>query len=109
MSDSEPRRAQDAGATLDRPTEWEDYIEADPDVLAGNAVVAGTRIAVDRVLGLLAEGWSEPQVIDAYPGLSREALRAIFAFAAEVVREQRLFGTPLPARKARARAALPRG
>jgi uncharacterized protein (DUF433 family) len=96
MGDSD-LRTREAGA---EPIEWEDFIEADPNVLAGNAVVAGTRIAVDHVLSLLATGWTESQVLEAYPGLSREALRAIYAFGAEVVSEQRLFGVPLPARKA---------
>ena len=104
MSDNEQRR----NGTEVEPVDWEDFIEANPDVLAGNAVVTGTRIAVDHVLGLLATGWTEAQVLEAYPGLSREALRAIYAFAAEVVSEQRLFGIPLPARRAGVRGALPR-
>ncbi len=77
-------------------------------MLAGKPVVVGTRIAVEHVLGLLASGWTEEEVLDAYPGLSRDALLAIYAFAAEVVSEQRLFSVPLPARKAGVRAALPR-
>lgn len=91
-----------------RSIEWEDFIEADPEVMVGKPVVKGTRLAVEYLLGLLASGWTEQRLLDAYPGLSRDALLAVYAFAAEVVSEQRLFGVPLPARKATAGAALPR-
>lgn len=60
---------------------WRDYIHSDPAVLAGKPVVRGTRLAVDFLMGLLASGWTREQVLDSYPQLTDEALRAIFAFA----------------------------
>ena len=39
---------------------WRDHIHTDPAVLAGKPIVKGTRLSVDFLLGLLAEGWSEP-------------------------------------------------
>lgn len=57
----------------------------------GKQVVKGTRLAVDFILGPFAAGWSEQQVLESYPQLTPEALRADFAFAAEYVRDESLF------------------
>jgi uncharacterized protein (DUF433 family) len=66
---------------------WRDFIHSDPDLAAGKAVVRGTRLSVDFLLALLAEGWTQEQLLENYPELTPEALRAVFAFAAETVRE----------------------
>ena len=66
----------------DAPLDWEAYIHTDPRILSGKPVVKGTRLAVDFILELLAVGWTEQQVLEAYPRLSRQALQAIFAYAA---------------------------
>ena len=63
----------------DAPLSWEAYIQSDPRILSGKPVVKGTRLAVDFILELLAVGWTEQQLLEGYPGLSRPALRAIFA------------------------------
>lgn len=70
---------------------WQDYITADPAVLAGKPVVKGTRLSVEFLLGLCAKGWSEREIFDAYPHLPPEGLKAVFAFAAETVREEAYF------------------
>ena len=48
-------------------------------------VVKGTRLSVDFLLGLLAQGWAEPEILRNYPGLEREDLRACLAYAAEAL------------------------
>jgi uncharacterized protein (DUF433 family) len=73
---------------------WTDFISADPNVLGGKPVIRGTRLAVDFVLALLAEGWSREQLRASYPQVTDESLRAVFAYAAEVLHEQ----TVLPMR-----------
>lgn len=65
---------------------WAEYIERDPAVVTGKPIVVGTRLAVEFVLDLFAAGWSEQQVLDNYPRLTTEAIRAVFAFAAEQMR-----------------------
>ena len=67
--------------------DWHAYIAADPAVLAGKPVVKGTRLGVDFLLGLLAAGWTTDQLLASYPQLTPDALRAVFAFAAEVAHE----------------------
>ena len=67
--------------------DWWHYIHSDPEILGGKPVVKGTRLSVEFLLGLFAAGWSEQQVLENYPTLTLEALRAVFAFAAESMRE----------------------
>lgn len=66
---------------------WHEYIHTDTAVLAGKPVVRGTRLSVNFLLGLLAEGWTEQQILENYPQLSHQALRAVFAYVAEVMRD----------------------
>ncbi len=71
--------------------DWRTYIHADPDILVGKPVVKGTRLSVEFILGLFSAGWSEDEVLGNYPTLTRESLRAVFAFAAECLREEVLY------------------
>ena len=71
--------------------DWQDYIHSDPEVLLGKPVVRGTRLSVEFLLGLFAEGWTEQQVLQNYPTLTRQSLRAVFAFATECMREEAMF------------------
>ena len=70
---------------------WQNYIHSEPSVLAGKPVIRGTRLSVEFLLSLLSEGWTESEIQENYPQLSREALRAIFAFAAECTRDELVF------------------
>jgi len=74
--------------------DWRMYIHSDPALLVGKPVVKGTRLSVEFLLGLFAAGWTERQVLDNYPTLTPDALRAVFAFAAESVRHEALYSVP---------------
>lgn len=63
-----------------------DRIERDPTVLGGKPVVRGTRVAVEHVLAMLAEGVSEGDICKNHPRLSPEDVRACIAYAAAAVR-----------------------
>ena len=69
----------------------DDRIVIDPDILVGKPVVKGTRLSVDFLLGLLAQGWSEAEILRNYPGLSREDLLACWAYAAEAIRQEKVY------------------
>jgi hypothetical protein len=43
--------------------DWQERISIDPKVLAGKPVVKGTRISVELILDLLAQGWTQPQIL----------------------------------------------
>lgn len=71
--------------------DWRLFIHSDPDVLVGKPVVRGTRLSIEFILGLFTEGWTEKQVIENYPILTEETLRAVFAFATDCMREEALY------------------
>ncbi len=58
-------------------------IVSDPKVMMGKPVIAGTRITVELILEKLAAGETVEQILDAHPRLTREAIQAALAFAAE--------------------------
>jgi uncharacterized protein (DUF433 family) len=70
------------------PTDYHERIVLDPEVRFGKPTVRGTRITVGDVLGYLAAGMSEDEVLADFPQLTRDDIRACLAFAAE--RERRL-------------------
>ena len=67
---------------------WKERIDANPAVLSGKPVIKGTRLSVDFILSLLAEGWSEQQVLENYPQLDVEDLKAVFSFAQSCLAEE---------------------
>ena len=72
-------------------------ITLDPEVLAGKPVVKGTRLSVEFIVGLLAQGWSEEDILDNYPGLQCEDIRACLAYARDLLLEEnRIRIRPLP-------------
>ena len=70
---------------------WKDRIVVDPNILTGKPVIKGTRIAVEFIVGLLAEGWTFQMIEENYPQLKREDIRAALAYAGEVLREENVF------------------
>ncbi len=68
---------------------WQERIHSDPEILLGKPVVKGTRLSVDFILSLFAAGWAEEQVLENYPVLTQEDLRAVFAFAADCTADGR--------------------
>lgn len=61
-------------------------IISDPNVMMGKPIIAGTRITVELILEKLSAGETEEQILEAHPRLTREAIRAALAFAAEALR-----------------------
>ena len=67
---------------------WKKYIESNPKILFGKAVIKGTRIPVDLILEKLAKGESFHQLLQAYPQMKKESIFACLAFAAEAIRNE---------------------
>lgn len=63
-------------------------IVVDPKVLLGKPVIKGTRLSVDYILALLAQGWTEVQILENYPDLEREDLQAVFGFVQACMEEE---------------------
>ena len=71
--------------------DWHQRIVVDPAVLVGKPILRGTRIPVQFVLELLAGGWSAKQILENYPGLTEDDVRACLAYAAERLESERVF------------------
>ena len=63
-------------------------IIADPEILGGKPVVEGTRLSVEHILGLLASGMSNQEIIADYPDLTEESIRAVLAYAARALQNE---------------------
>ena len=60
-------------------------------MLAGKPLVKGTRLAVDFLIGLLAQDWTEADILKNYPGLTHEDIRACLAYASEHLQTEKVY------------------
>jgi uncharacterized protein (DUF433 family) len=61
-----------------------------PDVLAGKPVIRGTRISVEFVIGLMAEGWNEADILANYPNVAHDDVVACLAYARDVLSAEKV-------------------
>jgi uncharacterized protein (DUF433 family) len=71
------------------------YIETNDNVLAGKPVIKGTRLSVEHIINLLASGWSETQILENYPRLSQESIRAVFLYIQDIIQDGLIYEKPL--------------
>lgn len=74
--------------------DWRQYIHSDPEILVGKPIIKGTRLAVDFILDLFSAGWTQEQIIENYPTITKDALQAVFAFASECLRDEAVYTMP---------------
>jgi uncharacterized protein (DUF433 family) len=70
---------------------WRERIVIDPNILVGKPVVRGTRLAVEFIIDLMAQGWTEEEILRNYPGLTREDLQACLSYVSEVLRAEKVY------------------
>ena len=58
-------------------------IEVNPEIMLGKPVIRGTRVTVELLLRKLSEGASEEELLEAYPHLTRDDIKAAIAYAAD--------------------------
>jgi uncharacterized protein (DUF433 family) len=68
-----------------------DRIEMNPKVMLGKPVIRGTRIPVELLLRKLGEGATEEDLLDAYPRLQREDIRAALSYATDTIAHEDIF------------------
>lgn len=66
-------------------------ITLDPKVLAGKPVIRGTRLSVEFVIGLMAEGWSEADILENYSGVTHEDIIACLAYARDALSSEKVY------------------
>lgn len=67
-----------------------DRITADPAIFGGKPIVRGMRISVELILSLLAQGETQDAILDDYPGLQADDIRACLTYAHAVIADDRL-------------------
>lgn len=75
---------------------WQERIVLDPEVLAGKPVIRGTRLSVEFIVQLLAQGWSDADILASYPTLTPEDVQACLKYASAVMQSEKVY--PLPVR-----------
>ena len=70
---------------------WEERIVIDPDILVGKPVVKGTRLAVEFIIDLMAQGWSEADILRNYPRLTRQDLQACLGYASSILSAEKVY------------------
>lgn len=73
----------------------EGKIVSSPQILAGKPRIAGTRISVEFLLGLLSSGMDVTEILQEYPHLTREDIQVAVAYANRVIKNEQVL--PLPA------------
>lgn len=71
--------------------DWHERITIDSDILAGKPTIKGTRLAVEFIIELLAEGWSNPEIVTNYPGITEDDIHACLAYASMALRNERVY------------------
>ena len=66
-------------------------IAVDPDVLTGKPVIRGARLSVEFVIGLMADGWTEADILQNYPAIVHDDIIACLAYTRDVLSSNKLF------------------
>ena len=70
---------------------WQERIVIDPEILVGKPVIKGTRLAVEFIIELLAQGWSEADILRNYPGLTQEDIKACLSYASNALQTEKVY------------------
>lgn len=75
--------------------DWQTRIILDSNVLVGNPVIRGTRLAVEFIIDLLAQGWSTDDILRNYPGISLEDIQACLSYASAALKAEKVYAIPV--------------
>jgi uncharacterized protein (DUF433 family) len=73
---------------------WQSRIAIDPNVLVGKPIIKGTRISVEFIIDLLAQGWSTDEILRNYPGIVIDDIQACLSYASESLRAEKVYAIP---------------
>ena len=77
------------------------YIEVNPKIMMGKPVIRGTRIPVELILRKLSEGASEENILEGYPTLRKQDIRAAIGYAASSVAHEEMVVDKSPRKRAK--------
>jgi uncharacterized protein (DUF433 family) len=84
MPERGPKAVESSGPE-ELPMKLAERIEANPDVMLGKPVIRGTRVPVELILRRISGGATEEDLLESYPHLTRDDIRAAVAFAADTI------------------------
>lgn len=66
---------------------WQDHIISDKGILLGKPTIKDTRISVEHLVSLFAQGWTEDQILENYPRITKDSLQAVFSYVYECMQD----------------------
>lgn len=74
--------------------DWEARITLDQAILAGKPIIKGTRLSVEFIIDLLAQGWSQEEIVRNYPGISLADIQACLSYASASLKSEKVYAIP---------------
>lgn len=71
--------------------DWQERIVVDPKILVGKPVIKGTRLAVEFIVELLAQGWPENEILRNYPGVTHDDIAACLKYATSILKAEKIY------------------
>jgi uncharacterized protein (DUF433 family) len=76
---------------MNEQKDYKERIIIDPGILVGKPIIKGTRLAVEFIIDLLANGWTKDEILRNYPGLTMEDIQACLAYASHLLHEEKVY------------------
>jgi uncharacterized protein (DUF433 family) len=70
---------------------WEERIIIDQRILTGKPVIKGTRLSVEFIIDLLAQGWSYSEILRNYPGITVEDIQACLKYTSAILHSENVY------------------
>ena len=71
--------------------DWREQIEINPKIAVGKPIIKGTRIRIDFILELLAQGWTMEVILRNYPQLTAESIQAALEYSAQTLKLEMVY------------------
>jgi uncharacterized protein (DUF433 family) len=77
--------------TQHHPMDWQSRITINPNILVGKPIIKGTRLAVEFIIDLLAQGWATDEILRNYPGITIEDIQACLSYASATLKAEKVY------------------
>jgi uncharacterized protein (DUF433 family) len=70
---------------------WQERIIIEPNILIGKPIIKGTRLSVEFIIDLLAQGWSTAEILSNYPGIEIGDIQACLYYASAALKAEKVY------------------
>jgi uncharacterized protein (DUF433 family) len=74
--------------------DWQTRITIDPNILVGKPIITGSRLAVEFIIDLLAQGWTTDEILRNYPGITLDDIQACLSYASSMLKAEKVYALP---------------